>query len=303
MRTVTIQRLGGLGDVCMALCAAHAAKAAGCEVYFVTAPEYQELADACPHVDLVLDHGEDPIGEFFDLGPAFHGLAQEHQVVSFCRAMGIKDPSPFDLSLDLRPTTMKYRMTRAPATVLLHPGTGDWNRTVPPHQWDALVAMLIHKGFSVGIIGRSRNPDRRSVYIPSGNVLDLTDLFSPLELVDFLRGFNPKQVVLVSNDSGPIQLAGATEIGIVGLYSVAPGRWRLPHRNGSTRWRTMEVVPEECLSAPCYRKLGIAEIEAGTKAGLSLGRIFGEWCPEKRPACFPGIRIDRIVSSIEEYMS
>lgn len=303
MRTVTIQRFGGLGDVCMALCAAHAAKAAGCVVNFITAPDYQDLARACPHVDRVLDPGGDPSGEVYDLGPAFHGLAQEHQVLSFCRAMGINEPSLFDLSLDLRPTTTKYRISHSPATVILHPGTGDWNRTVPPHQWDALVAMLIHKGFSVTVIGRSVNPDRRGVYIPAGKVLDFTDLFSPLELVDFLRGFNPKQVVLVSNDSGPIQLAGATEIGVVGLYSVAPGRWRLPHRNGSTRWRTMEVVPEECLSAPCYRKLGIAEIEAGTKAGLSLGRIFGEWCPEMRSTCFPGIRIDRIVSSIEEFMS
>lgn len=303
MRTVTIQRLGGLGDVCMALCAAHAAKATGCRVNFITAPEYQDLARGCLHVDRVLDPSEDASGEFFDLGPAFHGLAQEHQVGSFCRTMGIHDPSPYDLSLDLRPPTTRYRVSHLSRVVLLHPGTGDWNRTVPPYQWDALVALLFSRGFTVGVIGRSASPDGRGVYIPSGNVMDLTDAFTPLELVDFFRDFNPKRVVLVSNDSGPIQLAGATGIGIVGLYSVAPGRWRFPHRHGSTRWRTMEVVPEECLSAPCYKKLGIAEIEAGTKAGLTLRQIFAEWCPEMRPSCFPGVRIDRIVRSIEEFMA
>ena len=302
MRTVTIQRLGGLGDVCMALCAAHAAKAAGCEVYFVTAPEYQELADACPHVDLVLDHGEDPIGEFFDLGPAFHGLAQEHQVVSFCRAMGIKDPSPFDLSLDLRPTTMKYRMTRAPATVLLHPGITDWNRTVPHATWDALVAMLNSEGIPVGVIGKSANPDMKSVYVPSGNVMNFVDAFTSLELVDFLRSFNPNRAVVVSSDSGPIQLVGATQMGIVGFYSTASGSRRLPHRNGSTRWRTMEINPV-CPSFPCYTKLGVAEIEAGFKANLGLNEIFGRWCPEDQPACFQGISLDRVVASIKEYMA
>ena len=303
MRTVTIQRLGGLGDVCMALCAAHAVKAAGAEVNFITAPCYADLARACPHVDRVLDPGEDSRGEFYDLGPAFHGLAQEHQVISFCRTLGIQNPSLFDLSLDLGGPATKFRVSHmSGGMVLLHPGITDQNRTVPAALWDALVAMLNREGIPVGVIGQSVNPDHRSVFRPAGNIVDLTDAFTHLELVDFFRSFDPRKLVLVSTDSGPIQLAGATRAGIVGFYSVAPGRWRLPYRNGSTHWRTMEIVPE-CVSAPCYSKLGYAEIEAGTKAGLSLGEIFGRWCPEDRSNCFSGVRVDRIVSGIKEFMA
>ena len=304
MRTLTIQRLGGLGDVCMALCAAHAAKASGAEVNFITSPCYADLARACPHVDWVMEPGDTPRGEFFDLGPAFHGLAREHQVISFCRTMGILNPSLFDLSLDLRRTNTKYRVSHLSGMVFLHPGITDQNRTVSPDLWDALVAMLNREGIPVGVIGQSVNPDQRGVYCPSGNIVDLTDAFSHLELVDFFRSFAPKRIVLVSTDSGPVQLAGATHhIGIIGFYSVVPGEWRLPHRNGSTRWRTMEINPEECMSAPCYSRLGPAEIEAGIKAGMSLGEVFGKWCPEGGADCFSGIRVGRIVSSIKEFMA
>ena len=50
---------------------------------------------------------------------------------------------------------------------------------------------------------------------------------------------------LISPDSGPIQLAAATDIGIVGIYSVIAGANRLPYRHGAAMWRAVAVEPAE----------------------------------------------------------
>ena len=90
--------------------------------------------------------------------------------------------------------------------------------------------------------------------------------------------------LLVSSDSGPVQLAAATDIGIVGLYSVVPGRNRLPYRHGAAMWRARAVEPA-CPSFPCYDRMHdpavmAPYVEALRSGTLDGGRMLSQWCPE-----------------------
>jgi hypothetical protein len=90
--------------------------------------------------------------------------------------------------------------------------------------------------------------------------------------------------VLVSADSGPVQLAAASDIGIVALFSAVAGSCRLPFRRGEAKWRAEEVKPS-CGFYPCYRQMQDPQIMAPfhlalNNQSLSVGKLFSDWCPD-----------------------
>jgi hypothetical protein len=90
--------------------------------------------------------------------------------------------------------------------------------------------------------------------------------------------------VLVSADSGPVQLAGATDIGIVGLYSVVAGSCRLPFRHGTASWQA-EAVKPSCAFHPCYQLMNDPKVIAPfmqklQEKSLTVQRLFSHWCPD-----------------------
>lgn len=296
-------RSGGLGDVLMALAAAKALKRAhAAPVFFGTALQYWPLARACPHVDAVFadNAGFQAIVARHpglavtaaQLDRAAFGIAPRHQVDAYLEAFGIVAP-PLHKDIELRADPaaaqrvaawLPARPPAGRARILLHAGAGDPNRTWPRVHWEALAAQLIADGHQVIAIGHRSAVGNRSVQtLTVHGLLDAVDAWDATGTLELMRRCD----LLVSTDGGPVQLAGATDIGIVGLYSVVAGACRLPFRHGEAGWRARAVEPA-CSAFPCYAKLHEPAIAAQHEKALRAGhtdaaRLFAEFCvvPER----------------------
>jgi ADP-heptose:LPS heptosyltransferase len=273
---VILYRWGGLGDVCMALCAAHALYQLGHRVHLVTHPDYHELARACPHVTAVSATLPNPrLGWSWmaDLNAAFYGQANMHQVDAYLSGVGITNywevPASAKTLVLRRSHRVSVPMDRKLA--LLHAATGDRNRTWDG--WAELASRLLDLGLHVACVGATTRDGRGAACFDG--CWDLRDKLPHLGFVDLCKSAS----LLISTDSGPVQLAGATHIPILGLYTVVDGRYRLPFRDPTCR---SVAVQASCLCSPCYRDMDtpagqIALRQAIVEKGAK--RAFGDWCP------------------------
>jgi ADP-heptose:LPS heptosyltransferase len=167
---------------------------------------------------------------------------------------------------------------------LLHPAAGDPNRSWPLAHWTVLAQALLAAGHQVIRVGHgSADPHRSLLDLTVPGLLDGANRLDPLAFAALCQ----RADLLVSTDSGPVQLAGATEIALVGIYTVAPGRYRLPFRHGEPAWRTQAVEPS-CPCFPCYQLMHDPEIMAPFEAAIREGilttpELFSEWCVMEEP--------------------
>jgi ADP-heptose:LPS heptosyltransferase len=300
---IILSRWSGIGDVCMALAAAHAYHATtGGPVYFRTSPELRPLARSCPHLAGVIEDGQ-PFPHLVrevPLHDARHGLGALHEVDSFCRELRLVGVDPRDKTLDLDPGVAAKRraLDLIPKSdhhrwVVLHPGSRDPNRTWPRAHWLALIRDLFLFGLSVIMIGGADAAfqfTREEVgLVPHGCAyMDLIGRLSILETVALFR----RVQALVSTDGGPIQLAGASDVAIVGIYTVVSGSNRLPYRDGILGYKGRAVLPF-CSHFPCYQETMDPAVWAGEvvlmdAAGISgLNGILMNWCPAHPPLDSP----------------
>jgi ADP-heptose:LPS heptosyltransferase len=292
---ICLERHGGMGDVLMALAAAKALKTySGRPIVLVTVPALRGLAEACPHIDWVTDDLEAVKKKYaslkyVNLNPVAYGISRLHQIDACLQAFGVSaeaDHKSIDLNLDAAaekqaadliapwPAKQKGR-----ARILLHVGQGDSNRAWPLERWKVLATELIALGHQVVAIGSDAGPQNGGKPLVAG-VLSAINQLSTLGTVALMR----QSDLLVSTDGGPVQLAGASDIGIVGLYSVVAGSRRLPFRHGTASWNAAEVKPS-CRFYPCYQYLHDAQIMAPYSARLQNGTLtaaemFASWCPD-----------------------
>jgi ADP-heptose:LPS heptosyltransferase len=311
-----IVRTGGLGDVMMALAAAHAiAKLSKVRIVFETSPSHHSLAAACPFIAEVVS-ADDAVAEInarfakgdtrrsVSLDAGFHGVSRNHEVDSFLKSgFGIHAPAALkgfriepDVAAQRRVAERLASLGMPPrgARVLLHPSNRDRNRTWPQQNWQELASRLRADGHQLLSIGQ--RDDQGNGVFALDDVVDLVGEFSPLETIALMNSAE----LLVATDSGPVQLAGSTDIGIVGLYSVVAGRNRLPYRNGELGWRAVGIAPS-CEFHPCYsRLLGSEEYAAHRRAGPTTfndhAKFASEWCLHKdRYVCLnQEITIERV---------
>lgn len=285
----------------MTLCAAHALKERGQSVVIVTLPMYRELVEACPHVDEVVTEARFVENEV-DLCSAAHGTADMHQVDSYLKACGVTEPDPRTKSLDLiipDSSQLKILSMLAPKKkkrILIHPSFGDSNRTWSRENWVTLISSLISDGHQVIQIGS--NQGDKGVLSDLSVSYNFTNQLSFLDLVALYRSSD----ILISNDSGPIQLAGASKITIIGLYSVVKGVNRLPFRTEGTSI----AIEAPCPHFPCYSKMrdpnrwnqAVELLRDGT---ATLNDIFANWCPKGNFSC--GISVHDVLKHIEPGVS
>lgn len=284
-----LYRHGGMGDVLMALAACKAVKTQySCELWFMTAAEHLGLALACPWVDCAFSPEEilkDHVGEFnrikdegnyFDLNLAIFGTGGIHQVDAYLKAIGTVAP-PEQKELELQVPMPLVHLHRA---VVIHPACGDPNRTWTEQNWNALADLLWSDGFRVILVGSEPKDGKGAYHLnPHKIAVDWIGQKSPLETIHLMKMAD----CLVSTDSGPIQLAGATDIGIVGLYSVVRGNNRLPYRHGEAGWNAIALEPA-CSVHPCFPFMNTYE---GTllynkmirEQGIKMQDVYGVWCP------------------------
>lgn len=318
---LVVRRAAGMGDALMALSALSAVhRATGLPVYIETAPEFVGLAQACPEIAGVFVDFQ-AVVEFFersglkevrfvDWSPAVYGISRLHQVDAFLMSLGLTLP---DADKGLAPAVARIDAVRSHLDalppgrrrVVLHPGMTDPNRTWSRAFWRDLAAELVEAGDAVIVIGATRGIEGRSVAaLDQPSVLDLTDALTLEGTLALLRSCD----VLISGDSGPIQIAGATDIAIVGLYSVVSGGERLPYRSGSTVFRAVAVAPS-CPFHPCYGRLNDPDAVAAfcVEEGLSpvdTPALFSRWCVNpQRYACVEDPNTSRRVRDALERLS
>ena len=147
---------------------------------------------------------------------------------------------------------------------------------------------------------------------PRPGLLDLTNRLSFLEL----RVLCQRADVFVSPDSGPVQIAGTTGIGIVALYTTVPARCRLPFRAGYHMWKAIGVEPD-CPRKGCYQTLiqngpGRNQLQAAFRkdylrpGSQATNKFMGEFCALDTPPthiCLKEMTPQRVWSACETLLA
>lgn len=163
--------------------------------------------------------------------------------------------------------------------VLLHPNYGAPNRTWTEEGWHFLAEKFLSEGWKVVIIGSDNNKYREktmmSVELPG--VISAVNHFSILETVLFMQHCQ----LLVACDSGPVGLAGMTDIAICALYSIIPAQYRLPYRHGQKGWNALGI-DRGCEYGQCGHLIMDAQFfkkELNQTWTHPDGDSFAKWCP------------------------
>lgn len=149
--------------------------------------------------------------------------------------------------------------------VLVHAGKGWPSKTFPLEYWQEVADALQVEGYKVGLIGASVNEEHNYVPIKArSGMIDFRDKLSLGGLIYLLS----RASVLISNDSGPIHLAGAFDNGIILIPTCKHPEHLLPYRYGDKNYRAKAL----------YKKLACEEISyvpTGTEA-FSIRDVLGD---------------------------
>ncbi len=296
-------REGGIGDVLMALPTARALKTKypGCKITFVTLSSNKEIVLANPWVDEFypaenLFQLKSRVPEIHDLNPVEFGIKPLHQVDAFLRKFGLSLPrQKKEIELQV-PSEIKNKVRELvkakiyplfgehaaakPRIILIHAAKGDRNRTWPGKNWETLINMVLSENHVPVLVGSDSTDPARGVFrFQREGTVDLVNQLSPLEFVALCRMCD----LLISTDSGPVQLAAASDIAIAGIYSVVSGQNRLPYRHGILGWNAV-AIESGCKFNSCYKLLNDEKHNKKLKARVkeqkaTLGELFGKWCP------------------------
>jgi len=295
----------GVGDMCMGLGTAHALSDAGYRVTLVAPPQHHILAEACPHVYDVTENRE---GEVWIC--AWNQLQARHQVdecIAFC-GVPLSEVSNHSKSIDIEiPKEIRDEMASlypGRDRIIIHPALSTISRGWPKEYWQDLASRLISQGYEVVSTGMTIAPWVNNTYILDG-VLEAFNL----PILHNIALYNQAKL-LISNDSGPIQLAGATDCGILGLYSVMAPEYRLPYRHGELGWNAHGILTP-CPHASCYNEMVYATYpdwsdaaKVQMNAGVSLSDIIYNWCSNKEApySCMKSIGVDEVfIKAVEMY--
>ncbi len=284
----------------MVLAAAKALKARfHCAVFLCTHSKYCQLAKACKHVDDAFSNWQTlnkaiapyPPGTVAGVNLTSYSVSISplHQVDAYLAAFDIEAPADLK-ELELRPDTVSDAQAEkliaswpalpaGKARILIHPALSDPHKTWPRARWEGLSSHFIAAGHQVVVIGERTPEIGRSVHdLAVAGLVTAVDRLEPLGTVALMR----RAHLLVSTDSGPIQLAAATDIGIVGIYSIVAAKNRLPFRHGKAGWNAKGVSPA-CPAHPCFEKLrdpaNVEPFDRAVREGRHSGRhAFAEWC-------------------------
>ncbi len=319
-KMIVLARRAGLGDVLMALPLARAMKRdyPDHEIVFATLPQYREVVEASPYVDRFLPYSVYHSVLFnyeksLNLEAAYYGIQPRHQVdVYLEHVQRTTLPEEKEIVLQV-PEEVEKRICKrlnqlkpiAGATVLLHPAKSDPNKTWPVECWRQLAGSLIQEGHRVILVGSDHSfPNRGTHGFCVPGLVDWRNRLSLLEFVALCRQAD----LLISTDSGPIQLAAASDIAIVGIYSIVRGHTRLPYRHGKAGWRAVAVEPA-CPHKGCFEKMNDPKIFDPYKKKIEAreiapARVFAYWCLNSEPyACMrKEITVDQVLQAARVFL-
>jgi ADP-heptose:LPS heptosyltransferase/lipopolysaccharide biosynthesis glycosyltransferase len=125
---------------------------------------------------------------------------------------------------------------------LIHPGRSWMTKTLPKTFWEDIINELLKQNKKVVVFGKDGKDLQGLVDIDfdTTSVVDARNLLTLKESLALLD----HSFALISNDSAPIHLAGATDIWIVGIYTAKHPAFVIPYRNGTQQYKTIQAQKE-----------------------------------------------------------
>jgi ADP-heptose:LPS heptosyltransferase len=272
------------------------------EFVFLTNNLYADIINSCPIVDTYWDINELTEEQRFEFSLANH-VGKAHNVTAWEQILSGKHQT--DAVLDMFPEYFSDEMKHPVISLLnfntdrvnefidkynlknkkvalLHPNFGAPNRTWTENEWRELTGYFLNNDWKVIFIGSNNNKQiektMMSLNIPE--VIDAVNKFSILETVALMRHCQ----LLVACDSGPVALAGMTNIAICALYSLIPAAWRLPYRHGEIGWNALGI-DVSCRYGQCGKLIQdkkFFEQELHVPWYQLSGDEFSAWCPNNK---------------------
>lgn len=151
---------------------------------------------------------------------------------------------PEEMHYDFYPDNMSLDLNLPEQYVVLHITTNWPNRTWQSKNWQNLINWLSENKIYTVLIGFGYREELHSSYsetplekvCPVFNNLYGVDLTNQGSISDMWWVLNGAKA-LVTMDSGPLHLAGATDVNIIQLGSALNPKFRAPYRNGSQDYK------------------------------------------------------------------
>ncbi|MFP2504063.1 glycosyltransferase family 9 protein [Buttiauxella gaviniae] len=324
---VLVTMEASLGDCMFALGAMKALrKVVTNKIIFMTHRRYTELARRNPYIAEVValeDQVEHALMIYrqteLSLSAYFcshqHTVGPFHLIDACLKSIGIK-PSPEQLDMEVVISANEGKvvddfLTRHQLAnnniVLLHANIGDPNRTWSAENWNALAEKFINSGWRVIAIGNTNNKYVETQVHTFNNpaVINAVDKFSILESIYLMR----KCQLLVATDSGPVALAGASDIAIVSIYSIVPGYKRIAYRHGSLGWNAL-CIDLKCRYGHCMQLAINADFcNKVLNTSVQIRRL-NNWCPlgdtqglQVRYSCVKNYPAEKLFEKITGFLS
>jgi hypothetical protein len=166
----------------------------------------------------------------------------------------------------------KIRPADPERLVLVHPGRGTPPKTFPADVWQSYVDSLASAGYAVAVIGKQMAAEKGVVAFDRSKCIDLVDRLNLEELIALVS----KARVLVSNDSGPVQIAGAFENWIGLIPTLRHPEHALPWRRGAQFWRASSLERKPLYNDYLHRPSGGSQPALGACSEARLRECLPE---------------------------
>ncbi len=144
--------------------------------------------------------------------------------------------------------------------IAVHAGKSWQTKTFPLVWWQEVVDGLATAGYTVCLFGKSASPVAGDstgvvpVVCPPGGI-DLRDKLSVGELFALLE----QVPILLTNDSSPVQIAGAFDNHIVMVTTIKYPELVFPYRQGSTQYKT-KALYKKLMADEIFNTLDLSQV-------------------------------------------
>jgi len=169
--------------------------------------------------------------------------------------------------------------------VCIHPGRSWRTKTMSSEFWQDIIQRCVDLGYKTVVFGKDGKDAQGLVALKElpKEVLDAREKLSIKESLVLLD----HSKILVSNDSAPIHMAGATDIWILGIFTAKHPSFVIPFRKGRQDYKTLQTNGTPACW-PC-------NVDAKT---TSLDEVRADFCSNVATpyCCFP--TTDRVMTAI-----
>jgi len=211
----------------------------------------------------------------------------QHEVLRYLEVVALVGATEADLEprLAVTPDDLAAAREFCPETprplAVLHPGAGDTGRRWPPAKFAAVGDALAAAGARVAVIGTA--PEGGLAAAVCGTMRHPAQNLCGRLTMSALVGLLARAAVVVSNDSGPLHLAGACGAATVGIYwaynLVTAGPLTTAHHRSVTSWQlTCPICGADRATGRCPHQpsfvadVPVAEVTAAALDLLAMGR-------------------------------